>query len=80
MNNTVYTSKEKNDQFSFKKKHSSTNYSPPSNIYYTEFNRNFLSENSLMGIVKPKFTSRNEIRCRIFEIEDLSKNLRKTQN
>ena len=33
-----------------------------------------------MGIVKTKFTRRNEIRCRILEIKDLSKNVRKTQD
>ena len=44
-----------------------------------EFYPNFLFEYSLMGIVKPKFTQRNEIWCRILEIEDLSKNVRKTQ-
>ena len=33
-----------------------------------------------MGIVKPKFTRRNEIWCRIYEIEDLSKNVDKTED
>ena len=33
-----------------------------------------------MGIVKPKFTRRNEIRSRIKEIEDLAKNVRKTED
>ena len=59
MNNTVYTSKEKNYHF-FPKKPSATKHSPLSNVYYMEFYRNFLSEYSLMGIVKPKFTRRNE--------------------
>ena len=45
-----------------------------------EFYRNFLFEYSLMGIVKTLFTRRNEIWCRILEIEDLSKNMRKTQD
>ena len=45
-----------------------------------EFYRNFLFEYSLIGIVKPKFTWRNEIWCRILEIEDLSKNVRKKQD
>ena len=45
-----------------------------------EFYRNFLFEYCLMGIEKPKFTRRNEIWCRILEIEDLSKNVRKTQD
>ena len=45
-----------------------------------EFYCNFLIEYSLIDIVKPKFTRRNEMRCRILEIEDLSKNLRKTQD
>ena len=33
-----------------------------------------------MGIVKPKFTRRNEIWSRIKEIEDLAKNVRKTED
>ena len=33
-----------------------------------------------MGTVKTKFTRRFEIRCRILEIKDLSKNVRKTQD
>ena len=33
-----------------------------------------------MDIVKSKLTRRNEILCRILEIEDLSKNVRKTQD
>ena len=45
-----------------------------------EFYRNFLFQYSLIGIVKPKFFRRNEIRCRIWEIEDLSKNVRKKQD
>ena len=65
MNNTVYTSKQKNDKFSSKKP-SATKHSPLSNVYYMEIYRNFLFEYSLMGIVKPKFTRRNEIWCRIF--------------
>ena len=40
MNNAVYTSKEKNYQFSSKKP-SATKHSPPSNVYYMEFYRNF---------------------------------------
>ena len=44
------------------------------------FYGNFLFEYSLIGIVKPKFTRRNEIWCRIWEIEDLSKNVRKKQD
>ena len=60
MNNTVYTSKEKNYKFSSKKP-SATKQSPPSNIYYMAFYRNFLFEYSLIGIVKPKFTKRNEM-------------------
>ena len=50
--NTVYPWKDKNDQFSSKKP-SATKHSPPSNVYYMEFFRNFLFEYSLMGIVKP---------------------------
>ena len=79
MNNTIYTSKEKNYEFSSKNP-SATKHSPPSNVYYIVFYRNFLFQNSLIGIVKPKFTRRNEIWCRIWEIEDLSKNVRKTQD
>ena len=40
---------------------SATKHSPPSNAYYMEFYRNFLFQFSLTGIVKPKFTRRNEI-------------------
>ena len=36
INNTVYTSKEKNYKFSSKKP-SATKHSPPSNVYYMEF-------------------------------------------
>ena len=32
-----------------------------SNVYYMEFYRNLLFEYSLKGIVKPKFTRRNEM-------------------
>ena len=60
MNNTVYTSNEKNHEFSSKKP-SATKHSPPSNVYYMEFYRNFLNQNSLIAIVIPKFTRRNEI-------------------
>ena len=44
-----------------------------------KFYRNFLFEYSLIGIVKPKVTRKNEICCRILEI-DLSKNVRKKQD
>ena len=64
--NTVYTSKEKNEQF--KKKNSATKHSPPSNVYHIEFYRKFLFEYSLIGIVKAYFTRGNEIGCRILEI------------
>ena len=60
MNNTVYISIEKNYEFSSKKP-SATKHSPPSNVYYMEFYRNFLFQYSLIGIVKPKFTRRNKI-------------------
>ena len=54
MNNTVYTSKEKNYQFSFKKKKPfALKHSPLSNVYYMEFFNNFLFKYILMGIVKP---------------------------
>ena len=33
----------------------------PSNIYFMKSYRNFIIENSLSGIVKPKFTRRNAI-------------------
>ena len=79
MNNIVYTSKEKKLQISSIKP-SDTKRSPPSNVYYMEIYRNFLIEYSLIGIVKPKITRRNEIWCRISDIEDLSKNVRKTQD
>ena len=69
MNNTVYTSKEKNYEFSSKKT-SATKHSPPSNVYYIELYRNFLFQYSWIGIVKPKFTRRNEIWCRIWEIQN----------
>ena len=59
MNNTVYTSKEKNYQFSSKKP-SATKHSPPSNVYQLKFHPNFLFENILMDIVKSK-TRRNEV-------------------
>ena len=45
-----------------------------------EFYPNILIEYSFIVIVKPKFTRRNEIRCRILEIDDLSKNVRKMQD
>ena len=61
MNITVYSSKQKNYQFSSKKKPSATKHSPLSNVYYMEIYRNFLFEYILMGILKPKFTRRNEI-------------------
>ena len=41
INNTVYTSKEKNSQLSSKKP-SATKHSPPSNVYYLEFYSNCL--------------------------------------
>ena len=50
MNNTVYTSKEKNLEFSSNKP-SATKNSPPSNVYYMEFYRNFLFQYSLIGIL-----------------------------
>ena len=62
------------------KKPSATKHSPPSNLYCMAFYRNFLIEYSLIGIMKPKFTRRKEIWRRISEIEDLSKNVRKTQD
>ena len=60
MSNTVYTSKRKNDQFSSRKP-SATKHSPLYNVYYMEIYRNFLFEYSSMGILKPKFSRRNEI-------------------
>ena len=79
MNNTVYTSKEKNYQISSKKP-SATKHSPPSNVYDMEFYHNFLFEYSLIGIEQFKFIRKNEIWCRIWEIEDLSRNVRKKQD
>ena len=72
MNNAVYTSKDKNYLFSSIKKNFC--YKTWSPIAF------FLLEYSVMGIVKPKFTRINEIWCRILEIEDLSKNVRKTRD
>ena len=40
MNNAVYTSKEKNCEFSSQKP-SASKHSPPSNVYYMKFYRNF---------------------------------------
>ena len=79
INNIVYTSKQKHYQFSSKNS-SATKNSPQSNVYYMEFFLNFLFEYSFIGIVKLKFTRRNEMWCRILEIEDLSKKVRKTQD
>ena len=60
MNNTAYTSKEKNNEFSSKKL-SATKHSPSSNVYYIVFYRNFLFQYYLIGIIKPKFIRRNVI-------------------
>ena len=60
MNNTVYISKEKNHEF-YAKKPSATQRSPQSNVYYMEFYFTIFIEYSLIGIVKPQFTKRNEI-------------------
>ena len=38
-------------------------------VYYMEFYHNFFIAYSSIGIVKPKFTRRNEIWCRILETE-----------
>ena len=57
-----------------------TKYSPQSYVYYMEFYHNFLMENSLIGIVNSKYTERNKWWCRILEIEDPYKNVRKTQD
>ena len=43
------------------KKTSATKHSPLSNVYYIESYRNFLFQYDLIGIVKPKFTGKNEI-------------------
>ena len=48
MNNTVNTSKEKNFEFSSKKP-SATKHSPPSDVYFMEFYRNFLFQYSLIN-------------------------------
>ena len=60
MNHSVYTSKEKNYELSSKKP-SATKHSPPSNVHYMEFYRNFLFECSLVVIATPNSTRRNEI-------------------
>ena len=71
--------KQKHYQFSSKNP-SSTKNSPQSNFYYMDFFLNFLFEYSFIGIVKLKFTRRNEMWCRILDIEALSKKVRKTQD
>ena len=78
INNIVYTSKQK-PQFSSKNP-SATKNSPQSNVNYMEYFLNFSFEYSFIGIVKLKFTRKNEIWCRILEIEDLSKKVRKAQD
>ena len=45
-----------------------------------EFYRNFLIEYVLIGIVKLKFIRRNELWCRILKKENLSINVRNTQD
>ena len=60
ISNTVFTSKEKNQQFSSQKNLLQQN-SPPSKVHDMEFYRNCLIEYSLVGIVKPKFTRRNDV-------------------
>ena len=52
--------KEKNNKFSSKKP-SATKHSPLSNVYTWKFIAIFLFEYSIMDILKPKFTRRNEI-------------------
>ena len=61
--NEQYCLQFKREKFNYflLKKPSATKHSPPSNVYYMEFYRNFLFEDSLIGIVKPKVTRRNEI-------------------
>ena len=39
---------------------SATKHNSPSDVNYMEFHRNILIEYSLIGILKPKFTRRNE--------------------
>ena len=53
------TKRKKKSQFSSKIP-SATKHSPPSDVYYMEFHRNILIEYSLNGILKLKFTRRNE--------------------
>ena len=60
MNCTIYTTKEKKYQF-FSKTPSASKQSPPSSVNNMEFIAFFLYECSLLGIIKSKFTSRNEI-------------------
>ena len=79
INNIVYTSKQKHYQLSSKNP-SATKNSPQSNVYYMEFFLNFSFEYSFISIVKLKFTRRNEMWCRILEIDDLSKKVRKAQD
>ena len=63
----------------FLKKLSATKHSPQSNIYCMKWFSHFLIECSLIVNVKPTFTKRNEMCCRISEIEDLFRNACKTQ-
>ena len=60
MNNTVYISKEKNYEFSSKKPFA-TKHSPHLMCIIWNFTAFFLFQYSLIGIVKPKFTRRNEM-------------------
>ena len=79
MNNIVYTSKQKQYQFSSKNP-SATKNIPLSNVYYMDFFLNFLFHYSFIDIVKLKITRINEMWCRILKTEDLSKKVRKTQD
>ena len=63
INNTGYTSKREKLTIFLLKNQSATKQCLllNVNVYYMEFYRNILIEYSLIGIVKPKLTRKNEI-------------------
>ena len=77
---TLFTCQKEKKLTLFLEQPSATNHCPPSNVYHMDFYRNFVTEYSLIGMLKPLFTKRYEIRCRILKIEDSSENVRKTQD
>ena len=80
MSNTVYTSKRKRYQFSSRKP-SATKIIPYIMFITWKFIAIFLFEYTLMGILKPEFTRRNEIYDAEFrKYKILTKTVRKTQD